>query len=268
LVTLISFQHSLLIRSFQKGEKKSCTKLGYCAMPAELVKMPAGHYLLRSDTADFQFRGGAMKSFQYKYAILMISFIVLFFCISENGLAESDDIFYVTHVKGTILYRGKPLKSEDQLRIDKDQLDFGKDPDAAAFVFGAGSGCRMLTADSLKAEKAGHPGKKGRFVGFVRDCIIFPSREIVSDRNPFIPEEQMKAEAEFLILKLREFRKDRDEIRKEALGFLTDVYFGKSDENKAGEWLNQNFGELLCEPLTEKQNPGGQPPGLTEKGDR
>ncbi len=50
-------------------------------MSAELVRTPVGHYLLRSDTAGFQFRGGAMKSFQYKDVILIISFIVLSVCM-------------------------------------------------------------------------------------------------------------------------------------------------------------------------------------------
>jgi hypothetical protein len=178
--------------------------------------------------------------------------VLLILAVPAAGFSESDkdELFCVVHVSGTIIVKKgieeQPLKNQDTLKPDC-EISF-KTPKAAAVIIGPKSGRRILAPDNLKLKPDGSyifipddsPKKEeNEFVNFLKVCFL-PSRGSFGTRamNP----EHLKKEMDFLILKLKEFGKNEKEIATEALGFLTDVYYNKADENKAREVLKEDFG--------------------------
>ena len=176
--------------------------------------------------------------------------VLLILAVHAAGFSQSDkyEIFCVVHVSGTILVKGakEPLKDQDQIKSDC-EVSF-KTPKAAAVIIGPESGRRILAPDNLRMKPDGtyifipddSPKKEeNEFVNFLKVCFL-PSRGSFGTRamNP----EHLKKEMNFLILKLKEFGKNEKEIATEALGFLTDVYYNKADEDKAKDVLKEDFG--------------------------
>jgi len=176
--------------------------------------------------------------------------VLLILAVHAAGFSQSDkyEIFCVVHVSGTILVKGakEPLKFQDTLKPDC-EVSF-KTPKAAAVLIGLESGRRILAPDNLRLKPDGtyifipddSPKKaENEFVNFLKVCFL-PSRGSFGTRamNP----EHLKKEVNFLILKLKKKGKNEKEIATEALGFLTDVYYNKADEDKAKDVLKEDFG--------------------------
>ncbi len=176
--------------------------------------------------------------------------VLLILAVPAAGFSESDkdEIFCVVHVSGTIIVKGmkEPLKNQDQLKPDC-EVSF-KTPKAAAVLIGPESGRRILAPDNLTLKQDGtyifipddSPKKKeNEFVNFLKVCFL-PSRKSPGTRA--INKDVLKKEMDFLILKLKEFRKNEKEIATEALGFLMNAYYKEGDEDKAKDVLKEDFG--------------------------
>ncbi len=188
-----------------------------------------------------------MKSYLKKGILVLFILAVPAAAFSEF---DKDEVFCVVHVSGTIMVKGmkEPLKFQDTLKPDC-EVSF-KTPKAAAVLIGPKSGRCTLAPDKLTPKPDGtyifvpdssSKEKESEFVNFLKVCF-FPSRKSPGTRA--INREHLKKEIDFLVLKLKEFGKSKEEIAAEAFGFLMDVYCNKGDEDKAKEIL-KDFGIVL-----------------------
>ena len=171
---------------------------------------------------------------KFRSIVTLMSFIFVCFSMAETGFSEPADVYHVIHVRGTIQIKasGKLLKTNDKISSD-DEVVF-KMPDAVAAVISPKKGRFTLRTDNLKKETG-----ESELNGFVRTCF-FPSHKRISTRGLTEEEvKQMKAEVRGLISLLESWKRGKKESREECLGFVTDMYFGEKNADKAEIWLDQ-----------------------------
>ena len=104
-------------------------------------------------------------------------FFILFVMTRSLSFSDSNDIFYIIHVKGKIQIKssGKMLETGKQVSSEE-ELVF-KTPDAIAAVISPKKGRFTLKADNLKIRK-----KDSELVFFFKSCL-FPSPKKISTRK-------------------------------------------------------------------------------------
>ncbi|MDM8550058.1 hypothetical protein QUF72_08280 [Desulfobacterales bacterium HSG2] len=182
-----------------------------------------------------------MKNFRHIATVIIFLFSIPGTSLSETELSEqpgSADTFYVIRVEGTVQLRNAkaPLKRDDIIRgvTDESEIIF-RPSDASAILISPRKG-RFV----LRSEKPDKLTRMREIICFLKNALL-PSSKGISTRTAMINQEQMKEEVSLVISILRSYHKKEDEIRKEALGFLTDFYYDKENADKAERWLNRNF---------------------------
>jgi hypothetical protein len=181
--------------------------------------------------------------------IIITASICIFLCLGMPGtlISGPPDVYRVIHVRGTILVKAPktdrtgtaengfhPMKIDDKIS-EMDEIVF-KTPDAVAAVMSREKGRFTLRAENLEKGKDGC-----ELAGFVKTCLLPPRKRISTRSLSEQDAKQMKTEISLLISLLRSWERKEDEIRKECLEFLTEMYFGEENADKAGIWLEQIY---------------------------